>query len=159
MWSKYYKLTERVQPGRRFLPFFLFFNTVKSVGRMICARSLSCFSMYYPFNWWHHHICSYWQIYQLIFWKGAFLTISNTIFAYKSSAKRAKSKWIYAGFRRKWKNLLYIPLYVFKGRIFDDKQHYFCILFICKMPQKQRTNACFSSKNQVTPPILSHVFK
>jgi hypothetical protein len=30
----------------------------------------------------------------------------------------------------------------------------FCILFIRKMPQKQRANACFSFKNQVTPPIF-----
>ena len=49
MW-KFYKLASKIQLERRFLPFFLFFNTVKSVGRMICAKSLSCFSMRYPFN-------------------------------------------------------------------------------------------------------------
>ena len=51
-----------------------------------------------------------------------------------------------------------LSTYILKTRIFDDKQHYFCILFICKMPQKQRTNAGFSSKNQVTPPIFEFVF-
>ena len=85
--------------------FLLFFNTVKSVGRMIWARSLSCFSMCSPFSWGHHHICSYLQIYQLIFLKGVFLTISNTIFAYTLLTKRLKNKWICAGFRRKWKNI------------------------------------------------------
>lgn len=47
-----------------------------------------------------------------------------------------------------------LSTYILKTRIFDDQLHYFCILFICKIPQKQRTNACFSFKNQVTPPIF-----
>lgn len=50
-----------------------------------------------------------------------------------------------------------LSTYILKRCIFDDKQHYFCIQVIYKMPQKQRTNSCFSFKNQVTPVcILVH---
>ena len=48
-----------------------------------------------------------------------------------------------------------LSTYILKRHIFDDNQHYFCILFICKIPQKQRPNACFSFKNQVTPAKLA----
>ena len=52
-----------------------------------------------------------------------------------------------------------LSTYIFKSHIFDDNQHYFCIQVICKKDQKQRTNACFSFKNQVTPPNKNTTFR
>ena len=79
--------------------------------------------------------------------------------------------FIFAGFtsmgmfsfqlRRSPYMLLFTDLstYIFKSHIFDDNQHYFCIQVICKKDQKQRTNACFSFKNQVTPPNKNTTFR
>ena len=95
-------------------------------------------------NWGHHHTCSYWQIYQLIFWKDIFLTISNTIFAYKSFTKRAKSKWIYTVFRRKWKN--HLVYYCMQGVTWflNEKQAFvLCFWGILQMTCMQNKSLTF----------------